>query len=485
MIKILNMKKLIILLQFFPLLAHGEGIQCLLPEGTQFEPLVPVGQLKSPYHYRIGANKETILVSDGICVNLSDANSPIIAFPESFGMNDVSWMENGDCVFSDSSNLYYRNSECDSILKLVGTRMNCICFKTSNYGIYFYDKDSTDLFFFSYPTAIAEKVCQFSQPINDISVSGDVLFVAYGSRVCMISRNKELTKLFKASVPISSLVSRNDGTLFYGTTEGLFYYDNKDRQFQLVNGNVKELMIDDDRLYLIFADGSSARLHGISSYYDMAESIKLPHKSNFLSKVIKQDKLNLTNARKQLQNSQIHESTVQYLNVICNEQSNRSSSKGVDGDLLAEYAYVLALHHDLEAALMYIDRARIVGTKYGDFYAAQVLTLMGYTDAAQQLMKQAKVPDWINGIYQGLNEKHQTTASINRDAPDVALKRANKLAANKQTIQAMALFEELAALYKDTYIICGLQYGVGESWILCIRSKLAAERNRPNATGRE
>ena len=134
-------------------------------------------------------------------------------------------------------------------------------------------------------------------------------------------------------------------------------------------------------------------------------------------------------------------------------RAERNSGQGVRGDFLAEYAYVLALHHDFEAALMNIDRARMVGTKYGDFYAAQVLTLMGYTDAAQQLMKQAKVPDWINGIYQELNEKYRTTTSINRDAPETALKRANKLAANRQTIQAIALFEELAAIYPHTYII--------------------------------
>lgn len=134
-------------------------------------------------------------------------------------------------------------------------------------------------------------------------------------------------------------------------------------------------------------------------------------------------------------------------------QKNRTSGSGVSGELLAEYSYVLALHHDFEAALMNIDRARMVGTKYGDFYAAQVLTVMGYTEASQQLMKQAKVPDWISGTYQGLNDKYKTTASINRDAPETALKRANKLAANRQTIQAMALFEELAAIYPNTYII--------------------------------
>lgn len=142
-----------------------------------------------------------------------------------------------------------------------------------------------------------------------------------------------------------------------------------------------------------------------------------------------------------------------YVSAVNQSQNHRNSSQGVSGDLLAEYAYALALHHDFEAALMNIDRARMVGTKYGDFYAAQVLTLMGYTDAAQQMMKQAKIPDWIRDTYQGLNAKYKATASINRDAPEAALKRANKLAASRQTIQAMVLFEELAAIYPEIYII--------------------------------
>lgn len=152
----------------------------------------------------------------------------------------------------------------------------------------------------------------------------------------------------------------------------------------------------------------------------------------------------------------IYMALLSYMKLIEQAQSQRSAGSGVSGDLMAEYAYVLALHHDFEAALMNIDRARMVGTKYGDFYAEQVLTLMGYTNAAQQLMRRTKVPVWINGIYQGLNEKYKTTASINHGTPETALKRANKLAANGQTIQAIALFEELIKLYeggKVPYII--------------------------------
>ena len=164
-------------------------------------------------------------------------------------------------------------------------------------------------------------------------------------------------------------------------------------------------------------------------------------------------KSDISAIRNNITSGKLDSALERYAQLIDNAESQRNAGKGVDGDILAEYAYSLALHHDFEAALMNIDRARMVGTKYGDFYAAQVLAVMGYKDAAQQLMQQAKVPEWISGSYQELAEKYKTTASINRDAPDVALKRANKLAANRQTIQAMALFEELAAIYPDTYII--------------------------------
>lgn len=157
--------------------------------------------------------------------------------------------------------------------------------------------------------------------------------------------------------------------------------------------------------------------------------------------------------RAYLKQGEVLSSLMLYASALSHAQDTRNAGRGVSGELIAEYAYALALHHDFEAALMNIDRARMVGTKYADFYSAQVLTLMGYEDAAQQLMKQAKVPEWIDGVYQGLNEKYKTKTSINNDSPSDALKRANKLAANRQTIQAIALFEELKQRYHDTYII--------------------------------
>ena len=174
---------------------------------------------------------------------------------------------------------------------------------------------------------------------------------------------------------------------------------------------------------------------------------------NFMTFFMHKDAESIESSHSYLRQEKIEESITTLSAIIVQSQFQRNNGKGVDCDLLAEYAYALALHHDFEAALMNIDRARLLGTKYGDFYAAQVLAVMGYKEAAQQLMQQAKVPEWISGNYHELTEKYKTIASINHDAPETALKRANKLAANRQTVQAIALFEELAAIYPNTYII--------------------------------
>ena len=438
------MRKILFTFILIPLLAYGDDVKCLLPEGTQFELLIKSGQLESPYHLCIGPRHELYLVTGTVCMDVLDEKGTLFAFPPSFNVTELSWIDSGDCLFSDSSSVYYRNEECDTVLTLFSTEMDNIHFKPSKYGIYYYDSKGQELRFFSYPRAEVKTICKFPTTISCIAVLDDKCFIAYGGNVCMISKNEEYVSLFKNRTPVTSLVIGNEGDLFYGTSDGLFYYDGEECQYPIINKGVQELLIDGDYLYIIFNDRSSARIVGVSTYGRIAASIIKKHESR--NTILQREKHLLIGG-------DIENAITLNKKAIESAKEKRDAGKSIDGDLLAEYAYALALHHDFEAALMNIDRARMVGTKYGDFYAAQVLTLMGYTDAAQQLMKQAKVPDWINGVYQGLNEKYKSTFSINRDAPEIALKRANKLAVNRQTIQAIALFEELAAIYPNTYII--------------------------------
>lgn len=143
-----------------------------------------------------------------------------------------------------------------------------------------------------------------------------------------------------------------------------------------------------------------------------------------------------------------------YSMAVREAKGNRKSGSGVDGTLMAEYAYALALHHDFEAALIAMDRARALGTKYGDFYSAQVLTVMGHEDAARQFMEGCKIPDWINGIFQTLTPKYAVAPIyIGTGTSQEVLTRANKLSAGKQSLQSIVLFDELVAKNPNVYMV--------------------------------
>ena len=159
------------------------------------------------------------------------------------------------------------------------------------------------------------------------------------------------------------------------------------------------------------------------------------------------------NAQINLKAGDVDKAIVFYAQAVKQAHERRNSGHGVDAELLAEYAYALALNHDFEAALINIDRARMLGTKYVDFYSAQILLLMGHTYASEQFMKHAKIPNWIGDVYIEFSRKCAVVTTINRDTPENALIRANKLAAQRQFIQAIALFEELKTLYPEVSII--------------------------------
>lgn len=168
----------------------------------------------------------------------------------------------------------------------------------------------------------------------------------------------------------------------------------------------------------------------------------------------------LYQAQKCIKGGDIGNAVTYYGQCVDKAKESRNAGKGVKGELLAEYAYALALHHDFEAALINIDRALMLKASNGTFFADQILTIMGYGTAAFQLS--GTLPgrhiikgysNWIDGLYENLTKKYTTKAIINRDSPQEALKRAAALAERGQVVQAIALYEELMAQYPDAYIV--------------------------------
>ncbi len=134
-----------------------------------------------------------------------------------------------------------------------------------------------------------------------------------------------------------------------------------------------------------------------------------------------------------------------YSTAVAQAIARRNSGRGVCGELMAEYAYALALNHDYELSLMYIDRARTVGARHADFYTGQILAILGYSETAQTLT--GRPPEWLDGIWQNRLREHSEKARLLAESPNDALQHAIKLSENGQHIQAMTLYEELLAKY--------------------------------------
>lgn len=144
-----------------------------------------------------------------------------------------------------------------------------------------------------------------------------------------------------------------------------------------------------------------------------------------------------------------------YAAIIEAAQKKRTGTKGVDPDLIAEYAYALALSGAYDGAVVSIDRARSMKAEYADFFTSQIFALMDYPDLAAQFWTEnslLKAPTWLAPRYQTLTEKYKRQPAINTDEPNIAFKRANTLAANKQYIQSILLFQEITDNYPDVYL---------------------------------
>lgn len=160
----------------------------------------------------------------------------------------------------------------------------------------------------------------------------------------------------------------------------------------------------------------------------------------------------LANIRKQLLAGQREAAIQRYSSLISQYQSLRNAGKGVDGELLAEYAYTLALNKMYDGALLNIDRARALQAKHVDFYTAQILSLMDYPDMAEIFAKGAEEPEWLMAVYRKWSEEYKSTPVLNGEEYSTALQRANELAAKKQSIQAIVIMRELEDNYPDVFL---------------------------------
>ena len=151
----------------------------------------------------IGA-ESYIVLDNKLCMNFNDTTAPILSFHNFPELTDILFCDSSSYIVSDSSSIYYYDEEYNFFVKLVDSQMHNICFRVSNAGIYYYDKDNgKELYFYQYSDTSSIKVCQFATPIASVAPLGSLCFVAYGKKTCMINENSEYTRLFETSSTIN------------------------------------------------------------------------------------------------------------------------------------------------------------------------------------------------------------------------------------------------------------------------------------------
>lgn len=132
------------------------------------------------------------------------------------------------------------------------------------------------------------------------------------------------------------------------------------------------------------------------------------------------------------------------------------AADSTDAALNAEFAYVLALEGMYDAALIRLDRVRLSEKTVTDFYAHEVLTLMGHAQLADNLLQET-APDWIRDKGPQYLEKYSRTSlsadSLRTEDLTERFKRANRLTTRNASLQSITLFEDLIRQAPGEYLI--------------------------------
>jgi tetratricopeptide (TPR) repeat protein len=128
--------------------------------------------------------------------------------------------------------------------------------------------------------------------------------------------------------------------------------------------------------------------------------------------------------------------------------------------IVAEYAYALALAGIYDLSLIQLDRVWQMGKNSSEvnYFAAQVFNLMGYNDIVVELLKindNSLAPSWIAKQAPSFLQKYKASGAVlvikNEEEFLQTLEKANTLADRSYYFQSIALFHQIVGVYPDEY----------------------------------
>lgn len=246
----------------------------LQPNGVEYETLFQSKDIRGTYCLRQGPSTDMYIIKNGLCMQYSDSTQPAIAFPPDFTLNDIYWIDNKICFFSDSSSIYFVTPKMETPDVLLSTDMSELQFRPGSKGIYYYQNKDNKLFFFPFENESPRLINEFDDVINDVKVeNGSTCYIAFGDKIAMLTADNTFVPIFKASEKITAVEVGIKDEVYFGTEHSLFYIDALANHFEITNQGVKQLLFNNGILYVIHTDNSAVCIKNTLRFNQLSDSI--------------------------------------------------------------------------------------------------------------------------------------------------------------------------------------------------------------------
>lgn len=257
-------------------IANGKSIEEDSSQGMSLVKIFAANEMSSPYFFRSGPNCEPYIVSDGICIGLTEAPSSAIVFPLEFPLKDIYWDKTGNYLYSDNTNIYLFDSNENSSTMLLNSNVANLNFRIGDTAIFYYQTNDSSLYICNYEDLTSSLLYKFDCKICDLRVIGNICIAACDNQISLLSGNEN--KLILEDTDIINAVEIVEGILFYGTDNGLFCFDGID-SYKITEGDVVNLSYIGEDLYIVYNDNSALKIDDIKDrcrmFYPIVNELRL------------------------------------------------------------------------------------------------------------------------------------------------------------------------------------------------------------------
>lgn len=171
-----------------------------------------------------------------------------------------------------------------------------------------------------------------------------------------------------------------------------------------------------------------------------------------IGNMVTNESVTVENARRALISEDFGKALYLYQTIIASQQANRSQGSQVNNEIMAEYAYTLALTGAQQPALINIDLALNLiqpsATVY--YYVGCILDVIGFEAIAQPYIKIGKSPKWMLGRDEQLNDKYRSPVLLSIERTDRALEHITTCLTEERNIEAICYATRLTQLDPDS-----------------------------------